>query len=94
MALLLALKGRLVELPLKAWTGDAARLGLAGVIGSVAAWVPSTLVSWPSGVVGLIVQIVGPGLLGLALFGLIGKAMGVAEVEAMGRLLMRRVRSR
>ena len=94
VALLVALKQRLSELPIRAWTIDSARLGLAGVTAAAAVWILGVLVAWPSGLIGLMIQIAGPGLLGLALFSMMGKALGVTEVDAITRTLMQRFRSR
>ena len=94
VALLIALRQRLPELPIRAWSIDSARLGLAGLTAAAAAWILGVLVTWPSGLIGLMIQIAGPSLLGLALFSLVGKALGVAEVDALTRQLRRRFRSR
>ena len=94
VALLVALRQRLPELPVRAWANDSARLGLAGLTAAAAAWIPGVLVAWPSGLIGLMIQITGPGLLGLALFFLTGRALGVAEVSEITRQLRRRIRSR
>ena len=94
LALLLLLRQRLPQLPLRAWMLDTGRLGLAGLTAAGLAWMLASVVVWPPGLPGLIGPIALPGLLGLAVFGLIGKALGVAEVEAIGGLLSRRFRSR
>jgi len=51
-------------------------------------------VPWPAGLLGLLFQVGAPGLLGLALFALIGAQLQVPEVREITQLVMGRFRAR
>jgi putative peptidoglycan lipid II flippase len=53
-----------------------------------------TVVPWPSGLVGLSLQVSVPGLLGLVLFALIGAQLKVPEVREIAQLVVGRFRAR
>ena len=93
-ALLLLLQRRLQDLPLADWSGDAAKLTAAAVLSGLVSWGISHWVTWPGGLVGLLVQVVGSGVIGLVLFGWMGVMLRIPEVEQIGDALLRRVRRR
>ena len=94
LALLLVLKRRMPAMTLIPWGMDATRLLLAGVLTGCIVWGLSLGVDWPLGWLGLLARVGIPSLLGLAFFGLIGSALGVAEVREIGAMLLRRLRLR
>ena len=94
LALLLVLKRRMPAMTLIPWGMDATRLLLAGVLTGCMVWGLSLGVDWPLGWLGLLARVGIPSLLGLAFFGLIGSALGVAEVREIGAMLLRRLRLR
>ena len=53
-----------------------------------------TVVPWPAGLLGLLFQVGAPGLLGLALFALIGAQLQVPEVREITQLVTGRFRAR
>ena len=94
LALLLVLKRRMPAMTLIPWGMDATRLLLAGVLTGCMVWGLSLGVDWPLGWLGLLARVGIPSLLGLAFFGLVGSALGVAEVQEIGTMLLRRLRLR
>ena len=67
---------------------------MAGVAGALPAWLLSSVVQWPQGTIGGLLQVSLSGALGLVLFGLIGTVLGVPEVQDLGGSLLRRFRTR
>ena len=53
-----------------------------------------TVVLWPAGLLGLLLQVSAPGLLGLALFAFIGAQLQVPEVREVTQLVVVRFRAR
>ena len=94
LALLLVLKRRMPAMTLIPWGMDTTRLLLAGVLTGCMVWGLSLGVDWPLGWLGLLARVGIPSLLGLAFFGLVGSALGVAEVQEIGTILLRRLRLR
>ena len=94
LALLLVLKRRMPAMTLIPWGMDTTRLLLAGVLTGCMVWGLSLGVDWPLGWLGLLARVGIPSLLGLAFFGLVGSALGVAEVQEIGTMLLRRLRLR
>jgi len=94
LALLLVLKRRMPAMTLIPWGMDTTRLLLAGVLTGCMVWGLSLGVDWPLGWLGLLARVGIPSLLGLACFGLVGSALGVAEVQEIGTMLLRRLRLR
>ena len=94
LALLLVLKRRIPAMTLIPWGMDTTRLLLAGVLTGCMVWGLSLGVDWPLGWLGLLARVGIPSLLGLAFFGLVGSALGVAEVQEIGTMLLRRLRLR
>ena len=94
LALLLVLKRRMPAMTLIPWGMDTTRLLLAGVLTGCLVWGLSLGVDWPLGWLGLLARVGIPSLLGLAFFGLVGSALGVAEVQEIGTMLLRRLRLR
>ncbi|BEV35596.1 murein biosynthesis integral membrane protein MurJ [Synechococcus sp. M16CYN] len=92
LALLLELKRCLPTLTLTLWGADAARLLVAGLLSGVAVWGFSVLADWPLGWFGLLAQVGLSSVLGLALFGLLGSALGVSEVRDIGKMFLRGIR--
>ena len=92
LALLLVLKRRMPAMTLIPWGMDTTRLLLAGVLTGCMVWGLSLGVDWPLGWLGLLARVGIPSLLGLAFFGLVGSALGVAEVQEIGTMLLRRLR--
>ncbi|MCX5932489.1 MAG: polysaccharide biosynthesis C-terminal domain-containing protein, partial [Cyanobacteria bacterium] len=89
--LLLALQRRLGGLPLRVWGRDSLWLLLAALAGGLAAWVLSSLVAWPGGLLGQLLQCALSAGLGLTLYGLIATWAGVPEardlvLQVRGRL--------
>jgi hypothetical protein len=71
---------------------DTTRLLLAGVLTGCMVWGLSLGVDSPLGWAGLLARVGIPSLVGLAFFGLVGSALGVAEVQEIGTMLRRRMR--
>ena len=94
LMLLLVLKRRMPAMTLIPWGMDTTRLLLAGVLTGCIVWGMSLGVDWPLGWFGLLARIGIPSLLGLAFFGLMGSAFGVAEVQEIGTMVLRRMRLR
>jgi putative peptidoglycan lipid II flippase len=94
LTLLLVLKRRMPAMTLIPWGMDATRLLLAGVLTGCIVWGMSLGVDWPLGWFGLLARVGIPSLLGLAFFGLMGSAFGVAEVQEIGTMVLRRMRLR
>ena len=92
LALLLVLKRRMPAMTLIPWGMDTTRLLLAGGLTGCMVWGLSLGVDWPLGWLGLLARVGIPSLLGLAFFGLVGSALGVAEVQEIGTMLLRRLR--
>ena len=94
LMLLLVLKRRMPAMTLIPWGIDTTRLLLAGVLTGCIVWGLSLGVDWPLGWSGLLARVGIPSLLGLAFFGLMGSAFGVAEVQEIGTMVLRRMRLR
>lgn len=94
LMLLLVLKRRMPAMTLIPWGMDITRLLLAGVLTGCIVWGMSLGVDWPLGWFGLLARVGIPSLLGLAFFGLMGSAFGVAEVQEIGTMVLRRMRLR
>ena len=94
LMLLLVLKRRMPAMTLIPWGVDTTRLLLAGVLTGFIVWGMSLGVDWPLGWFGLLARVGIPSLLGLAFFGLMGSAFGVAEVQEIGTMVLRRMRLR
>ena len=94
LMLLLVLKRRMPAMTLIPWGIDTTRLLLAGVLTGCIVWGMSLGVDWPLGWFGLLARVGIPSLLGLAFFGLMGSAFGVAEVQEIGTMVLRRMRLR
>jgi len=94
LTLLLVLKRRMPAMTLIPWVMDTTRLLLAGVLTGCIVWGMSLGVNWPLGWFGLLARVGIPSLLGLAFFGLMGSALGVAEVQEIGTMVLRRMRLR
>ena len=94
LMLLLVLKRRMPAMTLIPWGMDTTRLLLAGVLTGFIVWGMSLGVDWPLGWFGLLARVGIPSLLGLAFFGLMGSAFGVAEVQEIGTMVLRRMRLR
>ena len=90
LGLLFVLQRRLGGLPLKTWGRDTALLLLAAVLGGGAAWVLSSYVQWPSGLLGLLLQNGLCAALATAIYGLLGTWFGVEEVREISHGLRRR----
>ena len=94
LGLLLALRRRLQGLPLRRWGRDVACLTLAGWIAAALAWAVLGWFSWPQGPIGLVLQIAVPGSIGLFVYGLVGTAFGIAEVQRIAAVVGRKLRRR
>ena len=94
LTLLLVLKRRMPAMTLIPWGIDTTLLLLAGVLTGCIVWGMSLGVDWPLGWFGLLARVGIPSLLGLAFFGLMGSAFGVAEVQEIGTMVLRRMRLR
>ena len=94
LMLLLVLKRRMPAMTLIPWGIDTTRLLLAGVLTGCIVWGMSLGVDWHLGWFGLLARVGIPSLLGLAFFGLMGSAFGVAEVQEIGTMVLRRMRLR
>ena len=93
-ALMLGLQQRISGLPLRRWGMDLLRLAIAGVLAAGGARIIMNVVPWPAGLLGLLFQVGAPGLLGLALFALIGAQLQVPEVREITQLVLGRFRAR
>ena len=94
LTLLLVLKRRMPAMTLIPWGIDTTRLLLAGVLTGCIVWGLSLRVDRPLSWFGLLARVGIPSLLGLAFFGLMGSAFGVAEVQEIGTMVLRRMRLR
>ena len=94
LALLVGLQQQIGGLPLRRWGMDLLRLAIAGVLAAGGAGILVTVVPWPAGLLGLLLQVSAPGLLGLALFALIGAQLQVPEVREVTQLVVGRFRAR
>ena len=73
---------------------DLLRLAIAGVLAAWGSGILVNVVPWPAGLLGLLFQVGAPGLLGLALFALIGAQLQVPEVREITQLVTGRFRAR
>ena len=94
LALLVGLQQRISGLPLRSWGMDLLRLAIAGLLASGGAGILVTVMPWPEGLLGLLLQVAVPGLLGLSLFTLIGSQLKVPEVRDITRLVVGQFRAR
>ena len=90
-ALLLRLKSRIKELPLKEWVLDGSKLLIAGSISGLTAWTMRTGINWPEGFIGLFSQVSFSATTSIFVFGLIGNAMGVKEVKELKTLISKKL---
>ena len=89
-ALLISLNSRLDRIPIKAWCLDGVKLLITGLISGLIAWAMSTLVIWPEGFSGLLIEISLTTSTSLLIFGLIGSAMQIKEIKEIKVLLNRK----
>jgi putative peptidoglycan lipid II flippase len=94
LGLLLALRLRLGGLPLRLWVRDSGLLALAALLGGLAAWLLAERVSWPAGLLGLLLQCGISGAMGTAVYGLVASAAGVPEARELLQALGRRLPGR
>ena len=73
---------------------DLLRLAIAGLLAAGGAGILVTIVPWSEGLGGLLLQVSAPGLLGLALFALVGAQLQVPEVREITQLVLGRFRAR
>ena len=83
--LLLVLHRRLGGLPLGTWGTDTGKLLVASVVGGGAAWLLATRVSWPAGLLGLLLQNGLCAALAVGVYGSLGSWAGVPEVRELLR---------
>jgi len=91
VGLLLALQARLGGLPLRLWARDTLLLLLAAVLGALVAWVLAQRVSWPAGLIGLLLQCGLASAIGTVVYGLVASMAGVPEVQELLGGLRRRL---
>lgn len=87
--LLWRLLGRRLELPTHSFS-SALRILLLSLIGGAGAWAWAALLPHPVGTMGLLTQISGGGLIGLAGFYLFSRLLGIPEVDEALKGLLRR----
>jgi putative peptidoglycan lipid II flippase len=93
LGLLLALQRRLGGLPLRAWGRDSLLLLLlAAVAGGGVGWTAASMVGWPAGLLGLLLQNTVSAGLAVATYGLIGSLAGVPEVRQVLELAQRKAK--
>jgi putative peptidoglycan lipid II flippase len=92
LGLLLALQRRLGGLPLRAWGRDSLLLLLAAVAAGGVGWTAASMVGWPAGLLGLLLQNAVSAGLALATYGLIGSLAGVPEVRQVLALAQRKAK--
>ena len=91
VGLLLALRQQLGGLPLGAWARDTALLLLAAVLGGLVAWALVSWVSWPRGLVGLLLETGLGTAMAFAVYGLVASTTGVPEARELLQSLRRRL---
>jgi putative peptidoglycan lipid II flippase len=89
--LLLALQMRLQGLPLLAWGRDSGLLLGAALLGAAAAWALATTVSWPTDLLGRLLQTGFSSSVGLLVYGLLAHRAGVPEAEQVVSQFSRRL---
>ena len=94
LLLLLALQARLGGLPLRLWGRDSLLLLGSAVLGGLVAWVLSSTVPWPAGLVGKLLNCGLSGGLGLGVYGLLASAAGVQEARQFTVQLRRQLAQR
>ena len=82
-ALLAVLHRRLGGLPLRVWGRDSLLLLVAAAAAGLAAWALAAWVRWPTDLVGLLLRPLLSAGLGLAVYGWLGSAAGVPEVQQL-----------
>jgi len=87
VVLLLALRQRLGQLPLRSWGRDTLLLTTAALLAALAAWGMARGIQWPDDLVGLLLQVGLCGSVGALLYGLMASALGVAEARQLGQQL-------
>ena len=90
LGLLLALQARLGALPLRIWLRDTGLLALAALLGALLGWLLAHGVTWPAGLVGLLLQNGLSAGLALAVYGLLANLFQVPEAAQLLRLVQRR----
>ena len=94
LALLVGLQQWISGLPLRRWGMDLLRLTFAGVLAAGGAGILVDVVQWPAGLLGLLLQVSAPGLLGLAMFAFVGSQLKVPEVREITQLVVGRFSAR
>jgi putative peptidoglycan lipid II flippase len=92
LGLLLALQRRLGGLPLRTWGRDSLLLLLAAVAAGGVGWTAASMVGWPAGLLGLLLQNAVSAGLAVATYGLIGSLAGVPEVRQVLALAQRKAK--
>ncbi len=90
LALLFKLNLKLDGLPLKRWSIDLIKLFLAGFMSGFVAWSLNIGVAWPNSHLGEVIKVSFAGCISIGLFGVIGNALGVKEVNAALIILKRK----
>ncbi|MGB5136713.1 MAG: murein biosynthesis integral membrane protein MurJ [Prochlorococcaceae cyanobacterium] len=89
--LLLALSQRLGGLPLLAWGRDTLLLLLAALLAALASWVLASVIAWPAGLWGRLLQTGLSSGVGLVVYGAAAAAAGVPEARQVMALVGRRL---
>ncbi len=81
IALLLRLQIRLGQLPLKDWGLDLSKLVLSGFVAGIIAWTIQSGEIWPSGFLGLLMEVSISASISLFVYCFIGNSLGIKEIE-------------
>jgi putative peptidoglycan lipid II flippase len=87
LGLLLALQGRLGDLPLRAWCRDTVMLTGAAIVSGLVAWALAVSIAWPNGLWGRLLECSLAGAASLLVYAAVASAARVPEMDQLLRQL-------